>query len=282
MVNKKSVKSVRGRKMSAIHGRYGDISVPIVGLIWSLMIAVSLFSQPSFDIVNHVVILNQGVVAPALIMGTIIWAIIELFSSAGRSIWQLLGRSFIGFLVGLIAGGFLGYEFNFGSYVIMAVYSGNGAAYYFMASIFVFSMVIVGDASFAHRKQFIGTSGTTQRMKNGKKYAPIVLGLPLSSTNTTSTMPSGASIFNQIWNALFQYLFTPILSGAGTMFQGIFAGFTSGLDIMFQGWGFSLSQYGIWGPLMVVVSISLALFVGYLMFDAIGIERDILGGEEAV
>lgn len=280
MVNKKSGGSGGKGKMSAIRGRYGDISVPIVGLIWALMIAVSLFSQPSFDIVNHVVVLNQGVIAPALIMGTIVWAIIELFSSAGRNIWQLLGRSFVGFIIGLIVGGFLGYEFNFGSYVILAVYSGNGAALYFMASIFTFSMVIVADAAFAHRRQFIGAA--KRYVKNGKKYAPIVLGLPLSSTNTTSTMPSGASIFNQIWNALFQYLFTPILSGAGTMFQGIFAGFTSGLDIMFQGWGFSLSQYGIWGPLMVVVSISLALFVGYLMFDAIGIERDILGGEEAV
>lgn len=102
------------------------------------------------------------------------------------------------------------------------------------------------------------------------------------STGTSSGGISGSSIFNSLWNSMMKYLFDPILSAFSSAFGGVLSGMVSGLDIMFQSWGYSLASYGVWGPMMVVVSIAVALFVGYLIFDAIGIEKDILGGEEAL
>ncbi len=120
------------------------------------------------------------------------------------------------------------------------------------------------------------------RIRNSRlKYA--VLGatvLPMSSTSSGGI--SGTSIFNSLWGSLMKYLFDPILSAFSSAFGGVMSGMVGGLDIMFQSWGFSLASYGVWGPMMVVVSISVALFVGYMIFDAIGIEKDVLGGEEAL
>ena len=263
---------------------YGEITVPIVGFFWILMIAVSMFSRPTFTIVNHVVVFNQGVIAPALLMGTIFWAIIELFTPPGTKLLHLLVRSFVGFLFGIIIGGFMGYEFNFGQYVLQAALSGgNGPALYYLVSIFIFGCVIVADASWAHRKAFVKGAVSAYKKIGSRKRAygfiPLALVHPMS---TSSSTVSGMTIFNQIWSALYTYLIIPIMQGAGNMFTGIFSGFTLGLDEMFAQWGFSLGTYGIWGPLMVVISISFALMIGYLIFDVIGIERDVLGGEEAV
>nr|BAF30822.1 hypothetical membrane protein [Thermoplasma acidophilum] len=98
-------------------------------------------------------------------------------------------------------------------------------------------------------------------------------------STSTGTGISPGSIMPQIWNMAMTLLQT-IMNGVGGLFQSIFGGIGKGLDIMFMGWGNSLSTYGIWGPAMTIISLVGALLVGYILFDVVGIERDILGGEE--
>jgi hypothetical protein len=120
------------------------------------------------------------------------------------------------------------------------------------------------------------------RKLSASRLKSVALGITVLPMASSSGGISGTSIFNSLWNSLMKYLFQPILSAFSSAFSGVMSGMVGGLDIMFQSWGFSLASYGIWGPLMVVISISVALFVGYLIFDAIGIEKDVLGGEEAL
>ena len=76
-----------------------------------------------------------------------------------------------------------------------------------------------------------------------------------------ATSSLGTTIFNSIWGLLMGFLQT-IMNGLGTMFGGIFSGFTQSIDIMFQGFGFSLSGYGVYGPMMFVFGIGIALLLG--------------------
>lgn len=89
---------------------------------------------------------------------------------------------------------------------------------------------------------------------------------------------SGPSIFNEIWN-LFSGFFNIVLTGLGQAFSTIFGAFANGVAQMFQGWGFALGGYGVWGPMMVVVSLAVAAVVAYFMLDMIGMEKDLDEGE---
>jgi hypothetical protein len=94
-----------------------------------------------------------------------------------------------------------------------------------------------------------------------------------------ATSSLGTTVFNSIWGLLMGFL-QDIMNGLGTMFNGIFSGFTQSIDIMFQGFGFSLSGYGVYGPLMFVFGIGIALLMGFLIFAVIGPLRDIVGMED--
>ena len=96
---------------------------------------------------------------------------------------------------------------------------------------------------------------------------------------TNSTNVTGPSIFQDIWN-LFSGFMSTVLLGLGNAFSTVFSAFAQGISQMFQGWGFALGQYGVWGPLMVVVSLGIAAVVAYMLLDGIGIEQDLLGAEK--
>lgn len=89
----------------------------------------------------------------------------------------------------------------------------------------------------------------------------------------------GQTIFNSIWQLLLGFLQT-ILGGVANAFTGVFGAFAGGLDTMFQGWGYALGGYGIWGPLMTVVSLAIAGLVGYLFLDFMDAEKDVSEDEE--
>ena len=92
---------------------------------------------------------------------------------------------------------------------------------------------------------------------------------------TASGSISGSAIFNSIWNLFMKYLFTPVLKAFSMSFGGIMAGFTGGMMIMFNSWGSSLAVYGVWGPIMVSVSLGAAGMVAYIFFIMIRGEEDV-------
>ena len=92
---------------------------------------------------------------------------------------------------------------------------------------------------------------------------------------------SGSSIFSSIWG-LFLSLLKSIENIGTQAFSQLLGSFVNALGIMFQSWGFSLSGYGIWGPLMVVISLGVAGVLLYFFFAFIDGEQDVLGFEHDI
>ena len=98
----------------------------------------------------------------------------------------------------------------------------------------------------------------------------------LATQDVTSSI--GHTIFNGIWKIVLS-LFGQIANAFGTLFQDAFSGLGQSIVSMFQTFGFSLSPYGVWAPLMFVVGIGIAILVGYILFDIIDAEKDVSGFE---
>ena len=99
---------------------------------------------------------------------------------------------------------------------------------------------------------------------------------PLATQDVTSSI--GQTIFNGIWKIVLS-LFGQIANAFGSLFQDAFSGLGQSIVAMFQTFGFSLSPYGVWAPLMFVVGIGIAILVGYILFDIIDAEKDVSGFE---
>ena len=136
-----------------------SLGAVIVALLGTFLLLVSLLSRPQFVISGHTVILTQGIVAPAVLMGAIIWAIVEFFTPPGRTISDLLVRIIPAFIVGAFLGGLLGYLFNFGKYVIEPAFNGNADALLFLVSVLVAGLAVTWNAAWSHKHGFRGQKG---------------------------------------------------------------------------------------------------------------------------
>ena len=126
-------------------------------------------------------------------------------------------------------------------------------------------------------RNLIGKIGGKIRKINKKlKSFSFFIFLPIFYTTI-----SGSSIFSSIWGLFLSLLKT--IENIGTQaFSQLLGSFVNALGIMFQSWGFSLSGYGIWGPLMVVISLGVAGVLLYFFFAFIDGEQDVLGFEHDV
>ncbi len=93
------------------------------------------------------------------------------------------------------------------------------------------------------------------------------------------TSSIATTILTDIWGlvySLLQSLFADIsqLIGDAT------GGFGNSIVTMFNNWASSLYGIGIWEPVMFVVVIGVSGALIYLFFDAYGIEKDVVHGEE--
>ena len=126
-----------------------------------------------------------------------------------------------------------------------------------------------------------GAFGAAAAAPASTSHASSLMARAAPAAAVTAQNVSGPSIFNDIWN-LFSGFIGIVLNGLGNAFSTVFGAFAGGISQMFQGWGFALGQYGVWGPLMVVVSLGVAAVVAYMMLDGIGIEKDLLEGEDSL
>jgi len=89
---------------------------------------------------HYTVVLTQGIVAPAILMGAIVWAMVDFSTPSGRSIEDLLIRIIPAFIIGAFIGDFLGYMFNFGKFVVEPAFNGKLDG---MLIIFIVAILIV-------------------------------------------------------------------------------------------------------------------------------------------
>ena len=116
--------------------------------------------------------------------------------------------------------------------------------------------------------------------KKIRKIPFLALGfMPLSTSTGTVT---GSSIFSSIWNLILGFL-SGILTGIETLMNDIFGGIGGSISSVFSLWGYNVSgTFGVWAPVGLVVVLSAAGAVLYLMIDFFGIEKDVASDEEEI
>ncbi|MHB1440005.1 MAG: hypothetical protein ACYCSO_05115 [Cuniculiplasma sp.] len=171
MVTTKRVKS-SGKKVGK--GKTWSIGAIFVALIGTFLLLVSGFSRPQDDILGHTVVLTQGLVLPAVVLGAIVWGLVELFTPPARNITDLLIRIIPAFIAGAFLGGLLGYLLNFGGYVLNPAFNGNIPDLFFLVSAIIAGLAITWNAAWADTHGFRGQKkGFTvlQRKESGTSKA---------------------------------------------------------------------------------------------------------------
>lgn len=159
----------KGEKLSK--RRVGGMSIGaiIVALFSTFLVAIAMLSKPDIFIYKGIPVITQGIVAPAVIMGVIFWSLIEYFTPPGKNIVDLLSRIIPAFLIGGFVGGYLGYEFKFGNYVLVPAFDGNIRALFFLASVLIAALVITWNAAWAHTHGFRGQKSQGAHSLAGKE-----------------------------------------------------------------------------------------------------------------
>ena len=183
--------------------RSWSLGAVIIALLGTFLLLVSLLSKPQFEILNHKVVLTQGLIAPAVIMGAVVWAIVEGFTPPVRNVYDLLARIIPAFLIGAFIGGTLGYLLNFGGYVLNPAFNGNLWALFFLVATLLASLAVVWEAAWADTKGFRGQRGKNIHPLNMKesgtsKLRRMLLALLIIFLAFIVIVPVGAGIGQEI------------------------------------------------------------------------------------
>jgi hypothetical protein len=132
-----------------------DLGALVVGALATALLVISILSKPQLVILNHTVVITQGIAVPAILVGALAWGAIEVFTPPGKGLGDLLLRSITGFVLGGLFGGLLGYTVNFGQYLVVPAFAGNVGAIFELATIFLLGMVVIWDAAWSHKRQYV-------------------------------------------------------------------------------------------------------------------------------
>jgi hypothetical protein len=151
--------------------RVGGMSIGaiIVAVIGTILLAVALLSRPDIFVFKGVPVVTQGIIAPAIVLGVIFWSMIEYFTPPGKNIGDLLVRIIPAFLIGGFVGGYLGYEFKFGAYVLVPALDGNTRALFFLASVLIAALIVTWNAAWSHTHGFRGQKSQGTHFLSGRE-----------------------------------------------------------------------------------------------------------------
>ena len=240
--------------------RNWSVGSTVIAFVAIAVMAWELLSRPEFMFLGHNFQVTQGMLIAGLMMGGLFWMIIEIFTPPGKNVVDLLARPFVGFIAGAFIGGFYGYEFNFGAYVILPAHNGNLGAQIELVGVFLAFVVFVLNAAWSHNKSYQG------RMKSGNGKSAAIM-MPFATI-------SASGIFQSIWNLIMGFIkniMDSISSAAGTLISSI----GSSLGGIVSGWSKAAAAYGIWGPLMAIISLGVAFIVGGFMLDMTDAFKDV-------
>lgn len=137
-----------------------DISAVVFAVIVALFELMLLFAKPTISLFGKSATVTNGILAFATLTGALFWALIEIMTRPRRSFVDLLVRFFGAFIVGFFVGGVLGTYFDFGQYLLVPMYAGNGLALFEVIAIFIAFVIMVANAAWAHNKRFVASRTT--------------------------------------------------------------------------------------------------------------------------
>ena len=129
-----------------------DVGALVVAVIAITTMLVVYLVPPQLTIFNHRLVVTQGIIVPGLLVGALLWGIIEIYTSLGKGKIDVILRPLLGFFIGAFIGGYLGYEFNFGQYIIVPAFHLNLYALYEFVAIFIAYVMFIIEAAWWHNK----------------------------------------------------------------------------------------------------------------------------------
>ena len=129
-----------------------DVGALVIAVIAITAMLVTYLVPPQFMIFNQKLVVTQGIIIPGLLVGAFLWGIIEIYTSRGKGKIDVILRPLLGFFIGAFIGGYLGYEFNFGQYIIVPAFHLNLYALYEFAAIFIAYVMFIIEAAWWHNK----------------------------------------------------------------------------------------------------------------------------------
>ena len=129
-----------------------DVGALVIAVIAITAMLVTYLVPPQFMIFNQKLVVTQGIIIPGLLVGAFLWGIIEIYTSRGKGKIDVILRPLLGFFIGAFIGGYLGYEFNFGQYIIVPAFHLNLYALYEFVAIFIAYVMFIIEAAWWHNK----------------------------------------------------------------------------------------------------------------------------------
>ena len=143
MATSKRVKSGQGIHRKALGMDWATV---ILAALLSIFFVAAMFARPTIDIAHGKVLYLDGIIASAIILGSMMWALIEVLTPPGNAI-SLIWRAGAGLIIGGAVGAYIGYSFNFSQYIIIPIFSGNTYAMFYFASVLLFGVGVIWDAA---------------------------------------------------------------------------------------------------------------------------------------
>ena len=177
----------------------------ILASILSLFFVVSLFAGPTLMIAHGKLLYLDGIIASAIILGAMVWALIEAITPPG-GIASLIWRAGIGLILGGAVGAYIGYSFDFAQYIIIPLYQGNFYAQIYIVAILIFGLAVIWDAAWSHKHGYLG-----QKARNAKKM----------SFKESGRSKGYRQMIALILGLIFVFLMIPASSYAGTAISSL-------------------------------------------------------------
>ena len=137
-----------------------DVGALVIAVIAIVAMLVVYVIPPQIVLFNHRLVVTQGIIIPGLLVGAFLWGVIEIYTSRGKGKVDTIVRPLVGFIIGMLVGGYLGYKFNFGQYIIVPAFHLNLYALYEFAAIFIAYLMFILEAAWWHNKV-----ATSRKMK---------------------------------------------------------------------------------------------------------------------
>ena len=129
-----------------------DVGALVIAVIAITTMLVVYLVPPQLTIFNHRLVVTQGIIVPGLLVGAFLWGVIEIYTSRGKGKIDVILRPLLGFIIGVLLGGYLGYKFNFGQYIIVPAFHLNLYALYEFVAIFIAYVMFIIEAAWWHNK----------------------------------------------------------------------------------------------------------------------------------
>ena len=146
--------------MYKVNATTWDIWAIVFGIFDILFGLAFFFAAPTVSVFGKNVAVSHGMIVMAVIVGSIVWMLVEMLTMPKSHWYDILVRFFISYFVGFFVGAFLAYYMDWGQYVLIPALNGNVLALAELLATFAFFIAVTINAIYLHNKTFRKMKGS--------------------------------------------------------------------------------------------------------------------------